>query len=232
MQKVKQGVSVAVLSACVLVCGGSAHRAEANAAVPFPVAAVHLEQNVTDGDMEVVFEVKGDKDGLAELLVVSPDGRPVVAFKAPDASTLGIRQFRFESPEPRDVKALRTAYPEGVYAFSGKLSSGATLVGQSTLSHRLPAATTVVKPAPGAKNVAVHDLGIVWEAVEGVASYVVSIKQKELNVNLTALLPSSSTSFAVPPGLLLPGRTYDVAIGTVTREGNIAYVETTFTTAK
>ena len=112
----------AVLAAFVLVCSGSARGAE-TAAVPFPVASVHLEQNATDGDMEVVFEVKGDQDGLAELLVVSPDGRPVVAFKAPDASTLGIRQFRFESPEPTDAKALQAAYPEGVYAFSGTTSA-------------------------------------------------------------------------------------------------------------
>jgi hypothetical protein len=194
------------------------------------MASVHLEQNATDGDMEVVFEVKGGQDGLSELRVAAPDGRPVVAFRAPDASTLGIRQFRFESPEPGDATALQAAYPEGVYAFAGTTSTGATLVGTATLSHRLPAPTTVVTPA--AAPVSVHECGISWSAVEGVASYVVSIKQKELNVQMTALLPGSSTSFAVPPGFLVPGRHYHLAIGTVTREGNIAYVETTFTTAQ
>lgn len=228
----KMFAHAAVLAAFVLVCSGSARGAEtASAAVPFSDASVHLEQNATDGDMEVVFEVKGGQDGLAELLVVAPDGRPVVAFRAPDASTLGIRQFRFESPEPTDAKALQAAYPEGVYAFSGTTSAGARLVGQSTLRHRLPAPTTFVKPAPSAENVPVTDLVIAWSPVEGAASYVVSIKQKAFHVQITALLPGSSTSVAVPPGLLLPGRQYDLAIGTVTHEGNISEVATTFTTA-
>src|SRR5919109_4924930 len=142
----KMFAHAAVLSTFLLVFSGSARGAETEvAAVPFPVASVYMEQNATDGDMEVVFEVKGGQDGLAELSVVSPDGRPVVAFRAPDASTLGIREFRFESPEPRDMKSLKAAYPEGVYAFSGKMASGAKLVGTATLSHRLPATTTFVK---------------------------------------------------------------------------------------
>jgi hypothetical protein len=78
---------------------------ETGSSVPLAVASVYLEQNATDGDAEVVFEVKGGKDGLAKLAVVSPDGRTVIDFTAPDASTLGIRQFRFESPEPGMSKA-------------------------------------------------------------------------------------------------------------------------------
>jgi hypothetical protein len=222
------------MSALLLVFSGWARGAETQsaAAVPFPVASVHFEQNATDGDMEVVFEVKGGDDGLAEFIVVSPDGRTIVDFNAPDSSTLGIRQFRFESPEPPDVESLKAAYPEGVYEFSGKTSSGAKLVSKATLSHRLPATTTFAEPAPAAENVSVKDLKISWSAVEGVASYVVEIDQDELNVNITALLPGSSTSFAIPDGFLLPGTEYQMGIGTVTGEGNISFVETTFTTEK
>jgi hypothetical protein len=222
------------MSAFLLVFSGWARGAETESAeaVPFPVASVHFEQNATDGDVEVVFEVKGGDDGLVELVVVSPDGRTVVDFNAPDSSTLGMRQFRFESPEPPDVKSLKTAYPEGAYEFSGKTSSGARLIGKSTLSHRLPATTTFTKPAPAAENVSVKDLEISWSAVEGAASYVVEIEQDELNVNITALLPGSSTSFAMPDGFLLPGAEYQMGIGTVTGEGNISFVETTFKTEK
>ena len=78
----------------------------------------------------------------------------------------------------------------------------------------------------------VKGLRLAWSPVEGVASYAVGIKQEELNVNLTALLPASSTSFGVPDGFLVPGKKYTLAVGTVTREGNITYVETTFTTEK
>jgi hypothetical protein len=182
--------------------------------------------------MEVVFEVKAGKDGLAELTVVSPDGRTVVAFKAPDASTWGMRQFVFESPEPADLKAVSAAYPEGDYEFSGTTSAGARFVGKSRLSHRLPTTATFVKPAPQATVVSTKTLDISWKPVAGVASYRVGVKQSELNVNFTALLPGSTTSFALPGGFLSPGRKYQLSIGTITREGNASFVETTFSTTK
>jgi hypothetical protein len=223
-----------VITAFLFVFSGASHRAasEPAAAVPFPIAAVHFEQNATDGDMEVVFQVKGDKDGLAELNVVSPDGRPVVAFKAPDASTLGMRQFRFETPEPADFKSLKAAYPEGVYAFSGTTASGAKLAGKATLNHRLPPTTTFTTPAPESENVPVKDFVVAWSAVEDVAAYVVKIDQRELNVNFMVRVPSAWTAFALPDGFLVRGTKYKMAIGTETREGNISYVETTFTTEK
>ncbi len=210
-----------IASALLLAVSGVVGEAGAQspATVPFPVASVHLERNATDNDFEVVFEVKGDEEGLAELTVVAPDRRTVVAFKAPDSSTSGI-------------KALKAAYPEGVYEFAGRTFSGAKLVGKSTLSHRLAATATIVKPAPAAANVPVRALRLAWGAVDGVASYSIGIKQEELNVNLTALLPASSTSFAVPDGFLARGRKYTLAVGAVTREGNITFVETTFTTEK
>jgi hypothetical protein len=67
--------------------------------------------SVSDGDVEVVFDVVGGKEGLARLTVVAPDGRTVVDFTAPDASTLGIRSFQFESPEPPDIGGFKAAYP-------------------------------------------------------------------------------------------------------------------------
>ena len=199
-------------------------------AIPFSLAAVHFEHNATDGDVEVVFEVRGGTDGLAGLIVRSPDGRRVIAFGAPDASTMGIRQFRFESPEPRDVKSIKAAYPEGVYKFFGKTASGAKFFGKSTLSHRLPAATALAKPAATAENVSVKDFEVSWIAVQDTTSYIVKIEQRDLNVNLAALLPGSTTSFTVPNGFLSRGTKYQLSIGTVSRERNMSFVQTTFTT--
>ena len=128
----------AVISAFLFVLSGSAQRAASEPSpAPFPIATVHMEQNATDGDKEVVFQAKADTEGLVELDIRSPDGRAVIAFKAPDASTLGMRQFRFETPEPPDSKALQAAFPEGAYEFFGRTTSGAKLVGKSTLNHRL-----------------------------------------------------------------------------------------------
>lgn len=200
--------------------------------LPFAVARVHFEHNATDGDVEVVFEVKSGDEGLAKLAVVSPDGRTVIDFTAPDASTLGVRQFRFESPEPRDIESLKSAYPEGVYTFAGTTVAGDTLHGKSTLNHTLPATASFLRPGNGARGVGLKDLKITWTPVKNLASYIIiRIEQDELDVNLTARLPGSVAAFAVPNGFLLPGTEYQLGIGTVSGEGNISFVETTFTTA-
>ncbi len=205
---------------------------ESGPSMPFAVSSVHFEQNATDGDVEVIFEVKGGDEGLVKLVVVSPDGRTVIDFKAPDASTLGIREFRFESPEPGDVESLKSAYPEGVYAFAGVTTAGVTLSGKSMLNHTLPAATSFLRPGAGAREVSAKDAEISWTPVSNVAAYIVEIEQEALDFHIRAKLPGSgATSFAVPNGFLLPGTEYNLGIGTVTDEGNISFVEGTFRTA-
>ena len=225
--------NLAALAALALAAGSGALGADATyAAEEFPTASVHFEQNATDGDNEVVFQVKGGKDGLADLTIAAPNGRKVVAFSAPERITLGMRQFRFESPEPQDITSLKAGYPEGEYVFSGKTFSGATFAGKSSLSHRLPATTTIVSPASQAQGVAAGKLRIRWRAVAGVYAYVVELKNDESTLSIAARLPGSSTSFAVPDGFLATGKRYKLAAGPVGREGNISFVESTFTTRR
>ena len=204
---------------------------ESGPSVPFAVATVSFEQNATDGDFEVVFEVKGGDKGLAKLAVVSPDGRTVLDFTAPDASTLGIRQFRFESPEPANFESLRSAYPEGVYTFTATSAAGDKLQSKCKLNHKLPATASFLRPTAGALDVGVKGLEVTWTPVKGLAAYIIKIEQDELGVSLTARLPGSVAKFGVPDGFLLPGTEYQLGIGTVTNEGNTSVVETTFTTA-
>ncbi|MGH7538487.1 MAG: hypothetical protein ACREMF_07635 [Gemmatimonadales bacterium] len=198
---------------------------------PFAVASIRLEQNATDGDFEVVVEAKGGEDGLTRLTVVAPDGRTVVDLTAPDASTLGVRQFRFESPEPSNAAKLKAAYPAGVYTFSGSTAGGVKLSGTATLSHALPAPASVIRPAADARDVAIRDVGISWTPVTNLAAYIVYVENHELDVEITARLPATAASFAVPNGFLVPGKEYTLGIGTVTRDGNMSFVETAFTTA-
>lgn len=197
----------------------------------FAVASLHLEQNVTDGDGEVVFEVTGRADGLTKLNVVSPAGRSVIDFTAPTASTLGMREFRFESPEPEDIKTLTSAYPEGAYTFTGVTASGAKLRGRATLSHKLPPPVSLLRPKADAEGVVAKNLQIAWTPVANLAAYIVYIEQPDLGVSITARLPGSVAAFAVPDGFLRPGTAYQLGIGTVTDVGNVSFVETTFTTA-
>lgn len=198
--------------------------------VSFEVASVHFEQNVTDGDAEVVFEVNSGNDGLTRLTVVAPDGRTVIDFTAPDTSTLGIRSFCFESPEPMDVKSLKSAYPEGVYTFAGETTAGEKLYSQSALNHMLPATVSFVHPRAGAPDVNIRDLEITWTPVKNPNAYLIEIEQDELDVKLKSKLPGDVVTLTVPDNFLLPGTTYKLSIGTVTSEGNISVVETTFTT--
>lgn len=197
----------------------------------FAVAGVHFEQNATDGDVEVVFEVKGGDEGLAKLTVVAPDGRTTVECTAPDASTLGIRQYRFESPEKGEVESIKSAYPEGVYAFSAVSTSGVKFQGKSALSHTLPATVTFLQPAVEAEDVDIENLKLTWSPVKNVAFYMIEISQEELGANVTAKIPASLAEFSVPEGFLLPGTEYILAIGTVSEDGNMSFVETAFTTA-
>lgn len=217
----------------VLVLHGPALAADqsSDTVSPFDVAMVYFEHNATDGDAEVVFEVKGGHDGLARLSVVSPEGRTVIHFTAPDADTLGIRQFCFESPEPRNIRSLKSAYPEGTYTFTGATAAGGKLYSQSMLSHRLPAGTTVLRPKNRAGGVTVKDLEITWAPVKHIAGCILEIKQDETDVHLMVKLLGSATAFAVPAGFLMPGKQYELSLGTITEEGNITFVETTFSTA-
>ena len=132
-----------------------------------PVAKVRFEQNATDGDVEVVFNVTGRAAGLASLVVTAPDGRTVINFTAPDRSTLGMRQFVLESPEPKDVGSLKAAYPEGEYAYRGTTAAGEILEGKATLSHELPATSAFVVPQADARDVPVDRLEIQWAPVKG-----------------------------------------------------------------
>lgn len=228
-------MQILVGAAALLGALGSARVSAGNGAsppAPLAIASVHFERNATDGDFEVVFEVKGGAEGLAQLMVISPDGRTVLSLEAPDAaSTLGLRQFRFESPEPQDFASLKSAYPEGVYKFAGWTAAGDTLTGESTLSHRLPAAASFLRPKTGAQGVATSAMSITWTPVKNVAAYIVKIEQDELGENITARIPATRAQFAVPNGFLRPGTEYQLGIGTVTADGNASYVETTITTA-
>jgi hypothetical protein len=204
--------------------------AQAGSAALFSTATIRFEQNATDGDMEVVFEVKAHEDGLTMLKVVSPDGRTVIDFAAPDSTTMGMRQFTIESPEPTNVTALQAAYPEGDYQFTGKTFAGDAFAGTATLSHRLPATAEIKSPNPEADDVAIKDVVIAWSAVAGAASYILELELDEPKMKIKAVLPSTLTSFALPNGLLLPGMEYTLGLGTVAEDGNISFVEASFTT--
>lgn len=222
-------VLVALLALGAVPCGWAESHMEA-ATKPFGQAVARFEQNATDGDVEAVFEILGGEEGLSSLKVVSPDGRTIVDFSAPDAGVYGIRQFRFESPEPKDVAGLKKAYPEGAYTFTGTSASGVKLSSQATLHHLLPPTASSVTPRADAAEVPTR-LTITWAAKPGLSAIMIEVAQEQMNHNVSARLPGSATSFVVPAGFLKPGKEYTLAVGTVGANGNMAFVESSFSTA-
>jgi hypothetical protein len=203
---------------------------EAAPPAPFALATVHMEQNATEGDVEVVFEVDGGDEGLAKLSVTGPGGRTVIDFTAPGASAMGIRQFHLESPEPADPDRVKTAYPAGVYSFAGATSTGGKLQGKATLTHKLPGTAKVLRPASDGGDVSPQSLEIAWTPVEGMAGHILTVEQEESGESITAKLSGSTQKFVVPNGFLRPGTEYKIGLGTVARGGNASFVEATFTT--
>ena len=218
-----------ILIAAALMAG-ACHGA-ALAQERFDSVKVFLERNLTDKDVEVRFAATGGKTGLASLKVVAPDGRTVIDFKAPD-SKLGMRGLSLESPEPTNDGRVQADFPAGSYAFSGSNTSGQRLEGKAVLSHAFPDPTAFVRPRPDASNVPLTGLQIGWQAVKGLSGHVIVIEQETSGRKIRAELSGTATTFNVPDGFLQPGTEYKLEIGTVAKDGNASFIETSFTTAK
>ena len=222
---------ILLIAIVLILVGVNISTVNADNTKTFSEVSVHFEQNTTDRDVEVVFNIKGGDEGISKLQVTSPDGRIVIKFAAPDTSTLGFRQFVFESPEPKNPRSLRLAYPEGNYSFTGSTLSGITLRGTASLNHNLPPTVSFIQPKAEANNVQFNNLNILWSSVKNVSAYIIEIEQDEIGVVFQSKQIGASTSLLVPDGFLIPGMEYDLSIGTIAENGNASFIETTFKTA-
>lgn len=193
-------------------------------------AKIYLERNVTDNDVEAVVEAGGDDTGLAALAVTGPDGRTLADFKSPDTK-MGIRSFRFESPEPENDGSVQADFPAGTYRFIARTVDGETLEGTDELEHAFPKAAALVNPEAGQKEVPVKGLTIEWQTDEDLSACILVIEQEETDLEITAKLSGMARSFAVTEGFLQPHTEYKIAVGTVSLNGNESYVEISFETA-
>jgi len=200
------------------------------AAGKFESVSVYLEQTVEDEDSEIAFDAISGTDGLAALKVVAPDGRTVIDYKAAD-SKLGMRHLSLESPEPKRDGSLSKDFPAGLYRFTGTVTTGATLQGEATLSHKFPDAARLVQPRPNEKNVPITGMQVKWNKVKDAAAFILVIEQEKTRREFKVDLPGTATAFTVSDGFLAPGLEYKLAIGTVAKDGNRSFTETSFVTA-
>ena len=209
------------------VAAGAVHAAADHE--PFEEAAMFVEQNATDGDTEVVITGVAGDDGLNLLRIRSLDGRVYARLFSPDPTTLGMREFHFESPEPPG-EAVLAAYPEGRYELYGESTEGDTFRSVLRLSHQLPPAVTILHPADEAE-VPDEALTIRWSPAAGIQGYVIEVENEsgEVERALTVDLGPHATSFRVPNSFIVPGGEYQIGVHSVHQNGNIVVVETTFT---
>jgi hypothetical protein len=195
-------------------------------------ASLHLENNVTDDDYEIVIEVTGGDVGIGRLQVTAPDGRVVFDINTPN-SKMGLRTFRLESPEPKSLAALALEFPAGAYSFNAFTVQGASLASSATLSHRLPPAARIQHPAPGAARVAPGALQLRWTAPPGLRACQVTVEHSASGAKVVqALLPGNARSYPVPARVLLANTEYTFSVGTWANDGNASFVETSFVTTK
>ena len=225
-------MSLTILRAGFAIFAGSAVAGAALAAadhLPFEEASMFVEQNATDGDTEVVITGVAGDDGLSLLRIRSADGRVVARLVSPDPTTLGMREFHFESPEPPG-EAILAAYPEGRYVLYGESTAGETFRSVLRLSHQLPPAVTILHPADEAV-VPDEALTVRWSPATGIQGYVIEVENEsgEIERALTMDLAPHATSFRVPNAFIVPGGEYQIGVHSVHENGNIVVVETTFT---
>lgn len=188
-----------------------------------------LERNATDGDTEVVLFAKGQDDGLKRLVITAPDGRRVANLRG-DGSGIGLREFNLESAEPANLSLVLASFPQGDYYFFGRTVTGQCLAGSAPLSHRIAPASALITPAPG-QVVGVNDLVLSWAPIGGVERYVVELNNEETGGEMRFDVFPPTTRLRIPPQFLARGSQYQFAVGAKMADGNITFVELTFSTA-
>lgn len=201
-----------------------------SACLRFAELGLSLERNATDGDNEVVITAKAPDDGLRHLLVSAPDGRPVARALGNRRGT-GLREFRFESPESTDAAAVLAAFPQGTYRFSGHTVKGRCVEGTARLSHRFAPATELLSPAAD-RTVSVWQVALAWTPVPEARRYVVELNNESSGTPWTFEVTPPTTSLPIPAHFLQRGSEYQFAVGVKTANGNVTFVERSFSTAR
>ena len=115
----------------------------------FEAVRLYVEYNATDNDLGVHGAV--DAEAYSELCIYRPDGTLILAIKPHGPlQDLMLSGIFFESREPPVSKFafddLANTFPEGEYNVVGATTTGQTLTGFATFTHRIPAAPRITSP--------------------------------------------------------------------------------------
>lgn len=155
---------------------------------------LYMERNISDGDIEVVFDIKGGGDeGLGSLLVLNPSNQMIINT----TFTRGLREIILESFEAKDQEDLFSKYPEGNYLIYAISPSGAVYATTDYLSHSMPNRVQIVSPTPEEVKVPLTTI-LSWTPVEGAASHAVTVENDDFGVNFTAKVSGEVKFIKIP----------------------------------
>ena len=226
-----------LLSVVVLVPGATAGRGwgekhNKGGKMPFEEASIYIEFNSTAQDAGI--QVALDAEAWKNLMIVSPDGRSILALGGKGSlRKLGLSEFFFESDEPGledlPLKDFLAMFPEGEYKFFGTTPDGEKLTSTATFSHAIADGPVIVSPALQGRD----DTVIRWNLVTtpsgiAIASYEVVIEQPDRTFDVK--LPGTATSVTVPTEFLEPGTEYPFEVLAKATNGNQTITESSFST--
>ena len=83
-------------------------------------------------------------------------------------------------------------------------------------------------PQDDEQNVPLKGLKASWTAGRNLDAVVVLVVQEKTGQEIKVRLAGNATSFAVPEGFLQAGQNYKIEVGTMSKEGNASYIESSF----
>jgi hypothetical protein len=207
------------------------------AATPIRLAQSQLivEVNATDGDAGL--QVFLDGEPWRAMVISGPDGRVMLDVDAEGRLVnFGLTELFSESSEPPftefPLAKFKELFPEGKYTFSGTTVKGQRLVGEATLSHKIPDGPEITSPAED--SVGARDNVVArWNAVTTprgvhiVGYRVIVTRENPLRV-FSADLPASARRMPIPSEFLQARTEYKLEVQAIEASGNQTLTEITF----
>ncbi len=200
-------------------------------------AKLFIELNDTDGDVGI--QIFLDAEGWDRMQILDPQGRVIVNIGASQSAQIqGLTEAFFESAEPsfdeQTLDEFLALWPEGTYKFRGRTKDGEPLRGKAELTHALPDAPVLIRPAEDEvvdPNAAVV---IEWAPVpdppgSSIVSYEVIVESDEQDFSI--ILGPTATTLTLPPEYVRPGTEYKFEVLAKEAGGNQTISEREFATA-
>jgi hypothetical protein len=208
--------------------------------IPFSDARIRIEVNATDQDSGL--HVLLDAEGWKWVKIYDPRGRLVFhVMGGGGIRKTGLTELFFESAEPGfdelPLDEFLGRFPSGEYRFVGRTLEGDTLYSKAPLSHALPDGPVLLTPAEDSVQDSNHTV-VSWQPVADppgsrIVRYEVIVSDESVTPKrvLSATLPATATSMAIPSAFLLPGGEYKYEVLAIEEGGNQTLSEAAFRTA-